>query len=296
MSNPFKLLVLAFLATDFADKYEQFNKAFELYKQTPTKNIALEAKLNRVGFTDEFLQALMYDLQQLNGVTDLEIAEKKKEVNAKVSPELLDVNFEEVEGTDEGGEFTDKGGEFTEEDGELGEDKLLWIGDENSHEKILREEFPFLNDPKCPDVMYVVVGKRIAAYKTYQALHARLRQIEEGKLELPEDEKTALIAETEAYFSENRALWDELNHFNTTGEILGKHELFRQNQLQKEVDEMSNEELLKYIGSSATFFSRKNGELKKAGTDEAKIAKITTAIKEREYKLKLVNEKLGVGK
>ena len=64
----------------------------------------------------------------------------------------------------------------------------------------------------------------------------------------------------------------------------------------KEVDEMSNEELLKYIGSSATYFSRKNKELENAKGDAEKIAKINTAIQEREYKLKLVNEKLGVGK
>lgn len=298
MSNPFKLLVLAFLATDFANKYEQFNKAFELYKQTPNKNIALETKLNRVGFTDEFLQALMYDLQQLNGVTDLEIAEKKREVNATVSPELLDVNFDEVEGTDEGGEFTDKVGEFTNEFGELGKigDLIEMDSEEYPDEKILREEFPFLNDEKCPQILYVVVGKRIASYKRYQELHAKLQQVESGELVLSDEEKLQLIQDTEKAFSDNRALWDELNHFNTTGEILGKHELFRQNQLQKEVDEMSNEELLKYIGSSATFFSRKNKELEKAKGDAEKIAKINTAIQEREYKLKLVNEKLGVGK
>jgi ERCC4-type nuclease len=62
------------------------------------------------------------------------------------------------------------------------------------------------------------------------------------------------------------------------------------------VEEMSIEELLKYIGSSATFFSRKNKELKTAEAKGEDTAKIKQAIQEREFKLNLVNEKLGVGK
>lgn len=292
----FKLIVLAFLAADFADKYEQFNKAFELYKKTPGKNISLETKLNRVGFTDEYLEALLYDLQQLNGVTDLEIAEKKKEVNLKVSPELLDVEFDKVEpSTEAEGTKTEVPGQSTEPS-EAEKGKLLVFEHDNpEEEKGLREEFPFLNDEKCPQIMYVVVGKRIAAYKRYQELHAKLQQVESGELQLSDEEKAQLVQDTEKAFSENRSLWEELNHYAQEGEILGKHELFRQNQLQKEVDEMSKEELVKFIPSSATFFSRKKAELAKE-KDAEKIAKINTAIQEREYKLKLVNEKLGVGK
>jgi hypothetical protein len=288
MKNQFRLTVLAFLATQFTDKYEQFNKAFELYRKTEGKNQALEVKLNRVGYTDEFLEALLYDLQHLNGITDLELVERKNLNSTEASLEKIDVEFEKVEelSTEATTEASTETPVFTP-NFEL---------DKTEEEKSLREEFPFLNDEKCPDVMYVVVGKRIAAYKRYQELHAKLQQVESGELTLSEEEKLQLIQDTEKAYAENRALWEELNHYATTGEILGKHDLFRERQLSQEVEDMSKEELLKYIGSSATFFSRKNKELKTAEAKGEDTAKIKQAIQEREFKLNLVNEKLGVGK
>ena len=286
----FKFIVLDFLTAIYADKYEQFNKAFELYKKTPGKNIGLETKLNRVGFTDEFLQSLLYDLQQLNGITDLEIAEEKVSgMKGKSSPELIDVEFDQVEATPKVGEFTPEIGELDEK-GEL----LVFEHEKTFEEKTLREEFPFLNDANCPEVMYVVVGKRIAAFKRYQELHEKLQQVDSAEPQATEEEKAQLVQETEKAYSENQALWIELNHYASTGEILGKHELFKQHVLKREVEEMNKEELVKFISSSATFFSRKKAELGKA-KEADKIAKIQTAIDEREYKLKLVNEKLGVG-
>ena len=360
MKNQFKLTVLAFLATQFTDKYEQFNKAFKLYRKTEGKNQALEVKLNRVGYTDEFLEALLYDLQKLNDISDVEIVEEKNRnkpvielkpvkvpgvkigekefplelvkeaivalkiktsaktldgvqsaINKqtenlqsliiafclpKLEPEKIDVVFEDVDqaNTEASTEATAQA--TTEATTEPPVFTPNFELDKTEEEKSLREEFPFLNDEKCPDVMYVVVGKRIASYKRYQELHAKLQQVESGELQLSEDDRTALVAETEAHYSENRALWDELNHYATTGEILGKHDLFRERQLSQEVEQMSKEELLKYIGSSATFFSRKNKELKAAEAKGEDTAKIKLAIQEREFKFKLVNEKLGVGK
>ena len=345
MSNQFKLIVLAFLAADFADKYERFNKAFELYKKTPGKNIGFETKVNRVGYTDEFLESMLYDLKKLNDISDVEVVEEKNrnkpvvEFKPKAPPKApgvkvgelelplefikgvvvtlkiktsaktadglqaaidkqseevknqiidlanstkvnkIEVDFENVTAT------TDNAEDTTEPSKSL----------PDTEEQSLREEFPFLNDEDCPEIMYVVVGKRIAAHKRYESLHALLQQIEAGTFEGTEEQKLAIVQDTEAAFAENRALWEELNHYAEKGEILGKHELFRQNQLKKEVDEMSKEELVKFIPSSATFFSRKKSELAKA-KDADKIAKIQLAIDEREYKLKLVNEKLGVGK
>ncbi|MHA3788321.1 hypothetical protein ACX0HA_08945 [Flavobacterium hauense] len=51
---------------------EQFNKAFELYRRSPNKNLASERAYNSGGYSDYALGNLLYDLQQLHGVTDLE--------------------------------------------------------------------------------------------------------------------------------------------------------------------------------------------------------------------------------
>lgn len=285
MKENFKTVVLAFLASKFDDKYERFNRAFELYKKTPGKNIGFETKVNRVGYTDEFLESMLYDLKKLNDISDIEVVEHSNKKPAK-EVDFLDVDFEEVKPEIKSESLPT---DLESSDDSNVEDIKTLPGEEQS----LREEFPFLNDEDCPEIMYVVVGKRIAAHKRYESLHALLQQIEAGTFEGTEEQKLTIVQDTEAAFAENRALWEELNHYAEKGEILGKHELFRQNQLKKEVDEMSKEELVKFIPSSATFFSRKKSELAKA-KDADKIAKIQLAIEERTHKLKLVNEKLGV--
>ena len=53
----------------------------------------------------------------------------------------------------------------------------------------LREEFPFLNNPDCPDLAHVLVGRKIAAWIRYQENHKKLEQFDAGEIELSEEEK-----------------------------------------------------------------------------------------------------------
>jgi hypothetical protein len=158
----------------------------------------------------------------------------------------------------------------------------------------LRSEFPFLNDKDCPEVLFVVVGKRISSYRRYQALHAQLTDILEGNITVTAAEQSAIAFETQKANAENLALWNELNHYAKTGEILGKHSLFTEIVAKREVDAMTVDQLAKYRTSSSTFISKKRTALKAKAITEEKKAEIEEAIAEREYKLALVNTKLGV--
>jgi hypothetical protein len=57
---------------------------------------------------------------------------------------------------------------------------------------------------------------------------------------------------------------------------------------------MTVDQLAKYRTSSSTFISKKRTALKAKAITEEKKAEIEEAIAEREYKLALVNTKLGV--
>jgi hypothetical protein len=87
-----------------------------------------------------------------------------------------------------------------------------------------------------------------------------------------------------------------LNCYQKTSEILGIHPIFKKLQLSREIETMTNDELIKYKGSSAKYFSVKKTALAKAkkAKDEAKVAEIEAAVTERSEKLFLVNKKLGV--
>ena len=68
-------------------KHDQFNKAFELYRQSEGKNPITERVFNAKGFTPSSLENLLYDLQKIHGITDVE----------KVRSEKLEVRSEEDE-------------------------------------------------------------------------------------------------------------------------------------------------------------------------------------------------------
>ncbi len=84
----------------------------------------------------------------------------------------------------------------------------------------LREEFPFLKQKTCPGVLKELVADMLTAYDAYITGHSKLVEgVEAGELE----ELTKSVVDN---YLENREIWDELNHFKTTGDLLGKHPIF----------------------------------------------------------------------
>jgi hypothetical protein len=211
MTQNLRHMVLLFLKQLPADKYEQFNKAFELYKQFENKVAFVETKLNRTGFSEDGLQNLLYDLKQLYSITDTDIASTIEVVATSeeaVQDSITGIGYNPTT-------VAKKVLEHTETPDEAPKNFKMVTGDELAP---LRSEFPFLNDKDCPEVLFVVVGKRISSYRRYQALHAQLTDILEGNITVTAAEQSAIAFETQKANAENLALWNELNHYAKTGE------------------------------------------------------------------------------
>ncbi len=406
MNKILRNAVLLFLKQLPKDKYERFNKAFEYYKQAPDKVTSVETKLNRVGFSEEGLQHLLYDLQKLFGITDAEIASQNNvPVIGEIIPETTveelaeqlesaSVEFIELMKLEDPdpttvnetlGRISDLLSELAQkqiavltvalgkaekelkvlgtqkpkdlkainatektidkiqndikEIGEAAKEKLsllalekreipvIPLNSDNSDfqnelkgiaEKVfehtdipesgtienkfvsaeelmpIRDEFPFLNNDDCPEIMFVVVGKRISAYRRYQKLYEQLQFALDNEGSLTPEAQAQLASDTQEANAENLALWDELKYYNENKEILGKHPLFRESVAKKEVDAMTTDQLAKYRTSSATFISKKKTALKDKKLTPEKVAELEAAIQDREYRLGLVNTKLGV--
>jgi hypothetical protein len=281
MKESLKLLVLYFLQNLPESPYEQFNEAFELYKKTPTKSKSAEMNYNRRGYNEQNLKNLLYDLQKENGITDVEVLDTSLFGQKEETPVIA---------------LENKEGDFLEELSK-NDKKTLRLEpletDEESNKKI-REDFPFLNEKDCPDVMYIIVGKRIAAYKNYQHLHAVLQKVNLGEVEMTEEEKLQLTIKCDEAFTENRMLWDELEHYAKNKAVLGKHRMFREHNLEKEVAEMSQEKLVNFRTSSVKYFHDQKVALEKHKDNKEKLEEINQRISDRTYKLSLVNKKLGV--
>lgn len=327
-----KQRVIEFLKNLPKSKSEQFNMAFELYRQSPGKSMAAERVYNAAGYSDSNLQNLKYDLQKLHGIKDKEIVPAPKVIEVKeesVNTEATDTNTEatdaNTEATDANKEASDLTVNTSEEDEEkkelLTQNEELTEENENLkseneeltdyiegltdklNEKAIglevsfREEFPFLKEKDCPNELKILVADKISAWKTYEESHAKIQLISEGKIEGSEEDKAALAKTATEAFNENKAIYDELNAYKETGKILGKHPLFRVLTLQREVEEMTTDELIRYKNASAKYFSDNKTAMEKAveKKDEERVSVITKRVEERKEKLDFVNKKLGVG-
>jgi hypothetical protein len=340
MKQDLRIRVLLLLKASTLDKWEKFNLAFQLYKETPEKSQTVETKINRIGFTDDGLDNLLYDLQKLHNIQDTEIHSagspiefkeielrkayeslailkaakrpNKKSIAAaniliaQLQSELDELNAPVQEETpEEEGLDPNKDLGVTNDDITSLAGKLIPLTDTPeghddgakfiSAEELMpiREEFPFLDDKDCPDELLVVVGRKVSAYRRYLKLHGSLQEALEGKLELSEEEQKQLAADTQEAFAENRALYDELNYYAEHKTILGKHPLFRELVAKREIETMNIAYLAKYRNSSATFISKKKKALTNPINTPEKNAELEQAIADREYKLGLVNAKLG---
>jgi hypothetical protein len=393
--------------------HEQFNQAFALYRESDGKSQAAERAINAVGYTPGALNNLLYDLQKLHGVTDVEkikVESQKAKVKSEeeiekekwdsldpeiaslfytflaVYPEHIDrwaidrheqfgdveelleiastacitevsaklqacVDYlkspmplvkegvlqlnpnSEVTGTQEelapgivigeGVLLSTEGVPVSTEAGLLEENETLKSENENLQDenedlktvlrqaqddnetlklapkldaKAVRIEFPFLNDKDCPDEMKILVADKITAWNAYLMLQEAIARVEAGEAEATPKRLAEYAQEAVLLFDENQKIYDELNAYQTTGKILGLHPIFKKLQFTREVEEMTADELIKYKGSSAKYFSVKKTALAKAkkAKDEAKVTEIESALAERHDKLFLVNKKLGV--
>jgi hypothetical protein len=376
-----------------SNKSEQFNKLFELYRNSLGKSLATERMLNSSGYSKTNLEALIYDIKRLHGIKDVELVKKqaqpldlpqltiadkiyklfqgivpeeiliptdeeKIEINnwdyeklsqcfihvlskkyvddsiiiekaksdvpefvellEKASQNLIPVSPEQIElakklevvsgekdslqidlenSEDEKSELEGENEFLKEENETLALELAELKKTESEHNGKLRDEFEFLNDAECPDIAHVLVGRKLAAWKRYQANHEKLQLDIAGNQKLSAEEKLEATKASVEDFTENQAIYDELNHYKENKEFLKKHPLFRTTRLKEEVEGMTPEELIAYTNSSAKYFSVKKSAMAIAekAKNEAKIIEISEGVTERQEKLALVNKKLGVG-
>ena len=94
-----------------------------------------------------------------------------------------------------------------------------------------------MNDPKCPDELKILISDRITAHYKYL----------EGRKDLftakTKHEKFTAANKTVESFLENRAIWQELDHYNKHGVVLGQHKLFFRFNKLVELNAKTTEEL-----------------------------------------------------
>ncbi|WP_289860826.1 hypothetical protein [uncultured Muribaculum sp.] len=134
-----------------------------------------------------------------------------------------------------------------------------------------REKYSFLNSPDCPDILKVLVNDMFAAYDVYKTAFAHLQVIPDQTIAEAATEAEKVVT---AYLA-NREIWDELEHYRTTGQILGKAAKFREAEAVEDLAALSDLDLAKKLSSARVNQSKHSKAVKEAeaaGNDSAKAA------------------------
>lgn len=110
----------------------------------------------------------------------------------------------------------------------------------------LRERFPFLNSPDCPDVLKILVNDMITAHNGYKSAHARLVAMDDAATD-----ESAADCETvvESYLA-NREMWRELEYYRDHGALLGKAAIFSKMQQREDLSALSDVDLIGKLRSA----------------------------------------------
>lgn len=132
--------------------------------------------------------------------------------------------------------------------------------------KSLRRVFPKIEYGKLPDSLKILTMDRITLF--HQANAARRRWFEAQS----DSERLGANSEEITCRRENLMIWEELYHFNKTGEILGKHPRFRVDSIYSELQHKSKAELFQMLTNLPSYRSKVNKAIASL-TDETDLAR-----------------------
>ncbi|MBY0066808.1 hypothetical protein [Empedobacter falsenii] len=217
------------------DNPEKFNQLFDFYKKNPSKDRNFESNFNRLGFTEHQFSKLIYEVKKIHKISDLEVVQHEFNDNSIRKPwgfcetpeEKCNMNY-----CDENG--CQNRTRHLVEDSELNEN----INKENQNKEVpIRQEFPFLNTEDCPEEFKILVNDKITAYHKMVAGRGAL-----DDPNTPEEQRAEIAQSVSDADMLNSLIYDELKHYQDTGEILGNHEIFATHNLKKAIENMTAEQ------------------------------------------------------
>lgn len=281
-----KEIILNYLKTD-----RSYNAGVRLFMQYG-QSMGFKQTLNRQMFTEYLHRVLLEQLCELAGIS----IEELNDIVARPvqQPEAIaPVPAAEDKGNQDPPEdykgnpdppAGEKGAALTEEE----KAKQIVEIPENVRKAIrLRDEFPFLASPECPTEFKVLVHDMLTAYTTYVDLHPKLFEVT-----TIEDLQKVAQGVVENYI-ENHAIWDELNHYKATGEILGKHPIFAKNDRMAEIQAMTTAEQVKLQKNLMNNLARTKKNIADK-PDHKNTAERKASIAQWEIELEEVNRILGL--
>lgn len=129
---------------------------------------------------------------------------------------------------------------------------------------VLRDEFPFLKNDDCPEEFKILVADMITTHDRYVEGHKKLFDVAHKNEAVCFDAAEVVV---ENYLT-NRQIWNELEHYKKTGQILGAHPVFKLRAKQDALLKMNDEERAKRIKNLKRQIKYRENLLKKNRKNE----------------------------
>lgn len=128
-----------------------------------------------------------------------------------------------------------------------------------------RERFPFLNSADCPDILKILVADMFTAYDGYLKAHRELSGLPD---DADEGQAFAVAKDAVENYLEDRAIWEELEHYRDNHVLLGRHPRVAASLLAGSLTEKSDLEVVGVRKNAASNVSKWKKKLEEA-QDEA---------------------------
>lgn len=283
------------LVLDFIKHDRTLTGARNLYNSLPNKSLSFLASINRLRDTEANVKQVCYQLCKAVGVAERQmlalwgtppvenktpkmvVVESGNDLDpdkTSFSDRLLEFNAEEAEWND----MKSFASEISEATGKkpkgrtkvavlefIDTERIAEIANRSTAVPVeikrtmkLRDQFPFLKEKDCPGVLKELVSDMMTAYEKYKAGHALLftAMSLEGEI--------ALANEITENFIENKQVYEELEHYKNTKQLLSLHPIFRELKIKAELEKLTGTELNKKNNSL-----RKNISINQKKADEA---------------------------
>ena len=313
MSNQQKVI-------DFIKHDRTLTGARNLYNSLPNKSLSFHASINRMRDTEDNVKKVCYQLFKAVGLQERQMLalwgnkvvprqeeeEKPRGIvimggKPSLTERLLAFHADSAEWKDIQILASDVSDDLQKEaDGRKKEDLLALI--QEGREKVitekaasvpievkrsikLREQFPFLKEKDCPEILKVLVNDIITSYENYRDGHAKLFE------SMTKEEEQILARDIVDNFIENKQAFAELEHYRDSGQILGEHPIFEDQKIKKDLEKLSGEELSKKANALRKNISTNRKRAEEAEDPEAK-AKYEVVVKDYQWQEEYVKELL----
>jgi hypothetical protein len=257
----FKNLILAWFETD-----RDFETGRKLYMNHGS-NLSFKNVLNRGGFTSDNFKFLCYELAKLAGISEPQykqmlavplqkavVIETQKEIDINSFPinklvddfltiEITKLNYENMKLLIAALKVVSESKKKADYVAALlkaqSESKIASVPVNVKRSIKLRDQFPFLKRKDCPGVLKELVADMLTDYENFVANHAKL--IDEENPEMVAQLSKDIVED----YLDNRAIWDELNHYQVKGTLLGQHPIFEWINRRAEIRAMATPDLIK---------------------------------------------------